>query len=147
MSRLLALAAVVAADVTLVDAAEPQAKAQDVRIKLTFNGKKVVVKMRDNASSRDLVAQLPMSLKLSDYAGIEKIAYLPKKLSTKGAAAGFDPAVGDVTYYAPWGNLAIFYKDYGFAKGLVPLGRIESGLEALAALRADVTVRVERVSD
>ena len=32
MSRLLALAAVVAADVTLVDAAEPQAKAQDVRI-------------------------------------------------------------------------------------------------------------------
>ncbi|MEH7502625.1 cyclophilin-like fold protein [Neobacillus drentensis] len=23
-----------------------------------------------------------------------------------------DPSVGDFTYYSPWGNLAIFYRDF-----------------------------------
>lgn len=34
-------------------------------------------------------------------------------------------------YYAPWGNLAIFYKDFGYASGLVILGKIDSEVEAL----------------
>ena len=50
---------------------------------------------------------------------------------------------GDITYYAPWGNLAIFYRDSGYAKGLVKLGRIEGSvqmLEARGPLKACVEV-------
>ena len=43
-----------------------------------------------------------------------------------------DPSVGDIAYYAPWGNLAIFYKDFGYSRGLIRLGRIDSGIEVLA---------------
>ncbi len=142
MRPLLALFAVLGATAELAEA-EPMSN-DVVRIRLTVGGKKVVVKMHDNATSRDLVAQLPLTMKLSDYASTEKVATLPKKLSTKGAPAGFDPSVGDVTYYAPWGNLAIFYKDFGYAKGLVSLGVIESGLADLAALDGDVTVTIKR---
>jgi hypothetical protein len=39
---------------------------------------------------------------------IEKIGDLPKKLSTDGAPTGSNPNVGDIAYYAPLGNLAIF---------------------------------------
>jgi hypothetical protein len=39
--------------------------------------------------------------------------------------------VGDVAYYAPWGNLAIFYKEFRYSKGLIRLGRIDAGVEAL----------------
>jgi len=116
-----------------------------VRIRLIVGDKKVVARLYDNASSRDLVAQLPLTLKLSDYAGTEKVATLPKKLSTKGTPAGFDPSVGDVTYYAPWGNLAIFYKDFGYAKGLVSLGVIESGTGVLSDLDGDTTIILERL--
>jgi hypothetical protein len=35
------------------------------------------------------------------------------------------------TYYAPWGNLALFHKDFRYSEGLVRLGRIDSGIEAL----------------
>lgn len=66
-----------------------------------------------------------------NYAATEKISYLPRKLSTAGAPAGSDPSAGDITYYAPWGNLAIFYKDFGYSRGLIQLGRIDSGIEAL----------------
>jgi hypothetical protein len=66
-------------------------------------------------------------------------------LSTEGAPAGFDPSVGDLTYYAPWGNLAIFYKEGNYASGLVPMGRVESGLEKLAALEGDVTITIQKI--
>lgn len=40
--------------------------------------------------------------------------------------------MGDFTYYAPWGNLALFYRDSAYSPGLIRLGRITGGLEYLA---------------
>ena len=102
-----------------------------MKIRLTINGKAINATLIDNATTKDFLTLLPMTLTLEDYAATEKISYLPRKLSTAGAPAGSDPSVGDVTYYAPWGNLAIFYRDSRYARGLIQLGRIDSGIEAL----------------
>lgn len=104
-----------------------------MKIRLTINGKSMTASLDDSASARDLLSMLPLTLTLRDYASTEKVADLPRKLSTRGAPAGIDPGVGDITYYAPWGNLAIFYRDSGYAEGLIKLGHIDSGLEALKA--------------
>ncbi|MEZ4380327.1 MAG: cyclophilin-like fold protein, partial [Nannocystaceae bacterium] len=93
---------------------------------------------------RDLLALLPLTLHLRDYARTEKVSELPRRLSTEGAPAGVDPDVGDITYYAPWGNLAIFYRDFGYADGLVRVGRIDAGVDALARRRGALTARLER---
>jgi hypothetical protein len=54
--------------------------------------------------------------------------------------------VGDFTYYSPWGNLAIFYRDFGYADGLIIMGSIESGgVEKLARMNGDVAVMMERM--
>ena len=87
---------------------------------------------------------LTLTVTLEDHAATEKISYLPRKLSTEGAPAGSDPALGDVAYYAPWGNLALFYKDFGYSSGLINLGRIDSGLEALSVPGA-VRATIERL--
>ena len=105
-----------------------------VNIRLTIDGKVFNASLLDNATTRDLVSLLPMTLTLEDYASTEKIAYLPRKLATAGAPEGIDPSVGDITYYAPWGNLALFYKDFGYSKGLVKLGSIDQGVRALQRL-------------
>lgn len=115
-----------------------------MHIKLTAEDLEVVIKLRDNATTQALLTQLPLEVKLSDYAHTEKIAYLPKKLPTKGAPPGYSPEAGELTLYAPWGNLAIFYKKFGYASGLVPLGTVVSGLSDLAALDGDVVVRISR---
>jgi hypothetical protein len=47
-----------------------------------------------------------------------------------------------ITYYAPWGNLAIYYRDFGYSSGLVILGKIDSGMEALD-MPGSVRVTVE----
>jgi len=111
-----------------------------MKIKITTGNTVLTATMLDNATSNDFMSMLPLTLTLKDYAGTEKISDLPRKLSTQGAPPGSNPSVGDITLYAPWGNLAIFYKDFGYASGLVILGKIDSGIEKLAQLNGEVTI-------
>lgn len=113
-------------------------------IRITLGDRFVSASLEDSAATRDFVAQLPLTLDLEDYSATEKIAYLPQKLATHGAPSGIDPEVGDVTYYAPWGNLALFYWDFGYSAGLVRLGRITAGLEHLD-YHGSRLVKIERV--
>lgn len=89
-------------------------------------------------------APLPQRTSLQDYNGTEKISDLPRRLSTEEAPDGSDPSVGEITYYAPWGNLALFYRDSGYASGLVILGKIDGGMEAFD-VPGSVEVTIERV--
>ena len=102
-----------------------------MKIRISMKGTEITATLIDNATSRDFVSLLPLKLKLEDYGDTEKIGYLPRKLSTEGAPTGSDPSVGDVSYYAPWGNLALFRRAFRYSSGLITLGRIDSGLEAL----------------
>jgi|GEM_PF-682194 len=118
--------------------------AKDVRIRLTFNNREIIVKMNDNPTSMDLVKKLPLTLTFKDYSGTEKISYLPQRLSTEGSPSGYDPSVGELAYYAPWGNICFYYHDFGYSTGLVPLGSIESGMESLTSIDGDFTVTIEK---
>lgn len=118
---------------------------QNARIKLTFNNEEVYVKLDDNQTSRDFLEMLPLTLQFEDYNNTEKIANLPEKLSTDGTPSGYDPQIADFSYYAPWGNLSIFYKDFRYSNSLVKLGTFESGIEKLGNMNEDFTVRIEKV--
>lgn len=117
--------------------ATPAAQTQDqqqvsaMKIRMTIEGTPITATLEDNATSRDFVSLLPLTLTLRDYASTEKIADLSRRLSTDGAPPAMDPHAGDITYYARWGNLALFYKDGHLSKDLVKLGTIDGGLEAL----------------
>lgn len=124
--------------------AMPHEEASTMKIRLMVDGKAMTATLADNATARDFVSLLPLTLTLEDYASTEKIAYLPKKLSTAGAPAGVDPDVGDITYYAPWGNLAIFHRDFGYSMGLIKLGRLDGDVGTLAG-RGAVKVTIEPV--
>jgi len=139
----LILAAAVGGTITLACAGEDEAagpelgqsrtdkQVRTMKIRMDVDGTAITATLADNTTSRDFVSLLPLTLTLKDYEATEKISDLPRKLSTEGAPAGSDPSIGDITYYAPWGNLAVFYKDFGYSKGLIKLGRIDSGVKAL----------------
>lgn len=116
----------------------------DTRVSLSIGVEKIIVRMHDNPTSRDFLSMLPLKLKFSDYAGTEKISYLPRNLSTESAPNGFDPSKGDFTLYAPWGNLAVFYKDFSYSPGLISLGVIESGIEKMEEMKGDFEVLIEK---
>jgi len=132
--------------IATVSDAQPERTRTTMRIRMKVEGTVINALLEDTEAARDFASLLPLDLTLEDYAATEKITYLPRKLSTEGAPSGTDPAVGDIAYYAPWGNLALFYRDFGYSDGLVKLGRIESGVEVLQqAGRLKVTVeRIEQ---
>ena len=101
------------------------------KIQIELDGAVIVATLDDSPTVRDFIARLPLTIKLEDYAFTEKVGFLPDKLSTEGAPAGSTPAIGDISYYAPWGNLAIFYKSFSYSPQLVRLGRITNGIEHL----------------
>ena len=110
---------------------ESDGRRTSMRISIKLGTKVITASLTDSATSRDFVSLLPITIELEDYAATEKIGYLPRKLSTVGAPAGTEPSIGDFAYYAPWGNLALFHKGFRYSSGLIPLGKIESGLEAV----------------
>ena len=112
--------------------ANTTSQGEAMKIKITIGRTTLTATIADNATARDFVSLLPLTLTLNDYNRIEKVSNFPRQLTTAGAPAGYDPSVGDITLYAPWGNLAIFYGDYGYAHGLIYLGRIDSGIETFA---------------
>jgi hypothetical protein len=101
------------------------------RIRIEVEDSVLTATLDDTEIARDFAALLPLSLTLADYAATEKISDLPRRLATAGVPDGVTPSVGDITYYAPWGNLALFYRPFDYSPGLVKLGRIDSGLEVL----------------
>ena len=117
-----------------------------MRIRLIVDGKPIAATLNGSESANDFATLLPLKLTLEDYESTEKISDLPRRLSTKGAPAGSDPDVGDIAYYAPWGNLAVFYRDFSYSKGLVKLGSIDAGVEALQR-PGSLRVTIERVAE
>lgn len=96
----------------------------------------------DGPAAHDFLAQLPLALTLKDYGGNEKIADLPRPLTREGAPDAVTPHAGDVTFYAPWGNLAIFYRDGHHSPGLIRLGRLQGdAAEFAGAEPLSVTIR------
>lgn len=125
---------------------EPGARAKEdstMKIRIKIGDEALTATMLDTETSRDFVSLLPLKLRLTDYAGAEKISDLSRKLSTKQALAGYDPAVGHIAYYAPWGNVAVFYRDAGYARGLIHLGKLDGGIEKLASRKGDFDVTIE----
>ena len=103
-----------------------------MKIRFVVGATTLPATLDDSAAGRDFFAMLPLTLSMKDFAGREKISgSLSKTLDQRGAPAGYDPSVGDITYYAPWGNLALFYKGGDDAGGLIYLGKFEGDFQAL----------------
>jgi hypothetical protein len=61
-------------------------------IRITFGDTELTARLHDNATARDLAAQLPLTLTFRDHNNVEKTAPLPRELSLDGAPEGHDPA-------------------------------------------------------
>lgn len=102
-----------------------------MRIRCAFSEQSFAATLHDIPAARDLAALLPLDLTIEDYSTNEKIAYLPRKLSTEGSGPFGDEAPGDVCYYAPWGNIVFFHDSYRYSRGLIRIGRLEGGIGPL----------------
>jgi hypothetical protein len=117
-----------------------------MRIQITLGDQHVEAELDDSAASRDLLAQLPVTIEMRDHGSVEKTGRLPSPLSLDGQPAGADPEVGDLGYYAPGNDLVLYYGDQSYYDGIVVLGRMAGdAAERIAAIDGSVTAVVSVV--
>lgn len=104
---------------------------QPMHIRAKFAQHEFTATLYNTPTARDLVSLLPLDLKIEDYASNEKIAYLPRKLTTDDSGSFDNERPGDLCYYAPWGNLVFFYGAYRYSHGLIRIGRLDDGIAPL----------------
>jgi hypothetical protein len=115
-------------------------------IRITFGDTELTARLHDNATARDLAAQLPLTLTFRDHNIVEKTAPLPRELSLDDAPAGHDPAAGDIGYWAPDGDFVLYYdNDALYFDGIVRIGEFDGDdMQAIQRLPEDSSVTIER---
>lgn len=108
-------------------------------LSVTWGDKQLIYALNDSPAAAALLEQLPLTVQVEDYSSNEKIFYPPQKLdiSDSPAASG---GSGTLAYYAPWGDIVMFYGDFDENPSLYELGRIVSGEELLSQLDGSITI-------
>ena len=117
-----------------------------MKIRLKIEDKVITGTLIDNKTAQEFISLLPLSLTMNDLFSREKFANLPKAISTE-AKRTYTYEVGDIIYWSPRHDVAIFYRQDGReipAPGIIVIGKIDSGVEALN-VPGSANVRIELV--
>ena len=111
------------------------------QISVQFGDNIVIYELNDSPAAISLYEQLPITIEVEDYSTNEKIFYPPQELDTSDSplAAG---GAGTLAYYAPWGDVVMFYDDYNENPSLFELGQVVSGGELVAQMAGTITIDV-----
>ena len=112
---------------------------------MTFAGHEIFIDLLDTPMVHAFLTQRPMTLMSEDFNGNEKNNYLQQKLSIASDIHA-EATKGNFCYYAPWGNLAVFYQDIGYSESLSILGTVRSGKDLLARQNGDFRAMGDRVN-
>lgn len=119
--------------------------ATSLKVNIMVGNRTITGTMEDNAAARDFLSRLPLEVTLNDYNNTtEKIFYSDPALTTEGVTRGCAPTPGDITIYAPWGNVAIFCKSWSHSNDLIKIGRIDGDGIGTLNVGGDITVKFER---
>ncbi|MEJ3742677.1 cyclophilin-like fold protein [Actinomycetes bacterium KLBMP 9797] len=117
---------------------------EQMKIQITIGSQRFQATIFDSAAGSDLIAQLPLTIDMTDHGSVEKTGPLPAPLSLDGQPDGADPDVADVGYYAPGNDLVFYYGDQSYFPGIVILGRLDGDAASrIADMEGAITATVE----
>ena len=106
-------------------------RSDHMKININIGGKILTATLADNATARDFVSLLPLNVSMNDLLGREKYGDLPKALSRNGPRKN-RYEVGDVAYWSPDHQFAVYYRQDGesiASPGIIPIAKIDAGTE------------------
>jgi hypothetical protein len=119
-------------------------EARNMKLRIKINEGVVFATLNTTETARAFAALLPLTLRMKDLFHREKYARLPKPLS-ENAPHTSAYEVGDIAYWSPSHDVAIYYRQDGETiptPGVVTIGRLEGGV-GLFDVSGAVTVTIE----
>ena len=120
------------------------AMADERTISVTCGDAVVTYELNDSPASDALLAQLPLALEVEDFSDNEKVFYPPEELDVTDAPLAETGAAGTLAYYAPWGDVVMFYGSFSPNGALYELGRAVDGVDAIARLSGEIEIVLTR---
>lgn len=110
-----------------------------MNIVVSKNDIEIIFELNDSTASKELLEQLPLEIEVENFGNNEKIFYPPYRLNTSNTPSA-NAKNGTLAYYAPWGDVVMFYKDFGSASGLYDLGSVVSGKDFIKKLDGKIKI-------
>ncbi len=98
----------------------------------------VVFELNGSNAAMSLYGQLPLTAEVENYSDDEKIFY-PEKLDTADPVNA-DAKKGTPACFSPWGDVVMYYRDFGAYPGLYELGQAVSGTDEIESLSGTLQI-------
>ena len=109
------------------------------QISVTCGDMQVVYALNDSPAAQGLLSQLPLTVEVEDFSTNEKVFYPPQELDTSDTPLA-EGGAGTLAYYAPWGDVVLFYDSFSANSSLFELGEAVSGAEDISQMTGTITV-------
>lgn len=109
------------------------------QISVTCGDMQVVYELNDSPTAQGLLSQLPLTVEVEDFSTNEKVFYPPQELDTSDTPLA-EGGAGTLAYYAPWGDVVLFYDSFSANGSLYELGEAVSGAEDISQMTGTITV-------
>lgn len=109
------------------------------QISVTCGDMQVVYELNDSPAAQSLLSQLPLTVEVEDFSTNEKVFYPPQELDTSDTPLA-EGGAGTLAYYAPWGDVVLFYDSFSANGSLYELGEAVSGVENIGQMSGTITV-------
>jgi len=109
------------------------------QISVTCGDTQVVYELNDSPAAQSLLSQLPLTVAVEDFSTNEKVFYPPQELDTSDTPLA-EGGAGTLAYYAPWGDVVLFYDSFSANSSLFELGEAVSGAEDISQMTGTITV-------
>lgn len=116
------------------------------QISVQFGENTVIYELNDSPAADSLYEQLPITTEVEDFSTNEKIFYPPQELDTSDSPVA-EGGAGTLAYYAPWGDVVMFYDDYSANSSLFELGHAVSGGEQIGEMSGTIVIDVADTED
>lgn len=109
------------------------------QISVTCGDTQVVYELNDSPAAQSLLSQLPLTVEVENFSTNEKVFYPPQELDTSDTPLA-EGGAGTLAYYAPWGDVVLFYDSFSANSSLFELGEAVSGVENIGQMSGTITV-------
>jgi hypothetical protein len=114
----------------------------DMQVKITAMGHTATFQLYDTVAAKEFYDQLLLKLDLTNFRDAQWMFYPPEKLSVTAREAYHDGKKGELSYYEPWGDVFMLYKDFYAGDEMHRLGINLTGIEEIAEMSG--SARIEK---
>lgn len=113
----------------------------DMMVKITSNGHSATFRLYDTTAAKGLYDQLPLTLPMTDFRDAQWMFYPPTKLKVTAREAYHDGRKGELSYYAPWGDVFMLHKDFHAGDEMHRLGINVSGIDQIVEMSGEAVIK------